>query len=182
MTPDGKDAVPVKLKLTFTNVSDKSIKLNAYLLEWRMGFRCTGPSPDSVHTGIVEVEILLAPPAAKDFPVLQPGKSWSPSWTPSFPGDIPREPDKIIGYSLGEPGTYKLRFTYENLKRADGPLANGTWTGSLESNELELKVLKKPDEKKESAKADIECRQDGNSHETGRERCCAGETEIDVHE
>src|SRR5438445_2198107 len=48
MKPDGSDAVPVKLKLTFTNVSDKPIKLNAHVLEWRMGFRCTGPSPDSV--------------------------------------------------------------------------------------------------------------------------------------
>lgn len=42
MKPDGNDAVPVKLRLTFTNGSDKAIKLNAYDLRWRLRFRCTG--------------------------------------------------------------------------------------------------------------------------------------------
>ena len=148
MTPDGKNAVPVKLKLTFTNVSDKPIKLNAYDLRWRLGFRCTGPSPDSVHTDIELVSRMeLKSPAAKDYPLLEPGKSWSPEWTHSFPGDIQQETAKNVGYRLRKPGTYKVRFTYENLKKADGPLAQATWTGSLESNELELKVRKKEEAK-----------------------------------
>jgi RNA polymerase sigma factor (sigma-70 family) len=139
MKPDGSNAVPVKLKLTFTNVSKKPIKLNAYDLRLRLGFRCTGPSPDSVKTIIEEVKRpALPPPSPKDFPSLQPGKSWSPTWTHSFPGDIPQQIAKVVGYKLRKPGTYKLRFTYANLKQGDD-----TWTGSLESNELELKVLKK---------------------------------------
>ncbi len=149
MKPDGSDAVPVQLKLTFTNVSDKPIKLNAYDLRWRMGFRCTGPSPDSVHTDIELVHRQkLPPPVAKDYPLLEPGKSWSPEWTHSFPGDIQQETAKNVGYRLRKPGTYKLRFTYGNL-------AEGTWTGSLESNELELKVGKKEeaDAKPEGGKA-----------------------------
>src|SRR6266852_303560 len=82
MKPDGSDAMPVKLKLTFTNGSDKPIKLNAYALQFRMGFRCIGPSPDSVHTSLEYVQRqALAPPSAKDFHLLQPGKSWSPNWT-----------------------------------------------------------------------------------------------------
>ena len=68
MQPDGKNAVPVKLKLTFTNVSDKPIKLNAYDLRWRMGFRCSGPSPDSMHTILELVDRqALAPPTPPGF-------------------------------------------------------------------------------------------------------------------
>jgi hypothetical protein len=145
MKPDGSDAVPVKLKLTFTNVSEKAITLNAYDLRWRMGFRCTGPGPDSVHTIIELVDRkALGPPTERDFPVLLPGKSWSPEWTHSFPGDIPQETAKVVSYTLRKPGTYKVRFTYENLKQDDRPLAKDAWVGSLESNELELKVRARP--------------------------------------
>jgi RNA polymerase sigma factor (sigma-70 family) len=145
MKPDGSDAEPVKLKLTLTNVSDKAIKLNAYDLRWRLGFRCTGPSPDSIHTIIelVDRKALREKPSSKNYPVLQPGQSWSPEWTHSFPGDIPQETAKAVSYTLHKPGTYKLRFTYENPQQADGPLAKDAWAGSLESNELELKVRSK---------------------------------------
>ncbi len=46
--PYGVGAVPVKLKLTFTNTGDKPIKLDAYALPYRIKFQCDGPSPDSI--------------------------------------------------------------------------------------------------------------------------------------
>src|SRR5437660_1382543 len=81
----------------------------------------------------------------------QAGRSSSPSWTRSFPGGIDEGFGKIMCYTLRKPGTYKLRLTlYENLLGGDEPEEKRTrW---LQSNELELKVLKKPDEKKESTK------------------------------
>ena len=68
MKPDGGDADPVKLKLTFTNVGDKPIKLNAYDLRWRMGFRCTGPSPDGIHTIIELVDRKALATQSQGFP------------------------------------------------------------------------------------------------------------------
>ncbi len=140
MTPGEEyGALPVKLKLTFTNTSDKPIKLDPYALPFRIGFRCEGPRPDSVHKLTVYVDTALE---SQDSPVLQPGKSWSPKWTPSFPGDIPDGVGKVVGYVLRDLGLYKLRMTvYENLSAGDEPRTERTpW---LVSNELELKVLAK---------------------------------------
>jgi RNA polymerase sigma factor (sigma-70 family) len=133
MTKDGK-VVPVKLKLTFTNVTDKPLRLdltdtsaglNTHDVRFRVKFRCTGPSPDSVGTVVEEISRPpLKAPAEKDFPVLQPGKSWSPDWAIDFPGDVPDGPDRNVGYTLRKPGTYRLSFT----------------CGGVESNELELTV------------------------------------------
>jgi hypothetical protein len=88
------------------------------------------------------VDMILKLPTKEDYPVLQPGKSWSPNWTPSFPGDIPDGFATIAAYSLHQPGTYKLRMTlYENLRAGDEAQAEqAVW---LESNELELKVREK---------------------------------------
>jgi len=138
----GYGAVPVKLKLTFTNTSDKPIKINAYALPYRIKFCCDGPSPDSVKKLLVYVDMLIPPPTEKDYPVVQPGKSWSPSWTPSFPGDIPDGIGTIAAYYLRQPGIYKLRMTvYDNYApHAEGSIEGTKW---LESNELDLKVREK---------------------------------------
>jgi RNA polymerase sigma factor (sigma-70 family) len=135
-------AFPVKLKLTFTNTSDKPIKLNAYALPYRIKFQCDGPSPDSIRKLTVDVDLIVKSPTKEDYPVLQPGKSWSPNWTPCFPGDIPDGYGKVVGYILRQPGTYTLRMTlYENLRAGDEAQAEqAVW---LESNELELKVREK---------------------------------------
>jgi RNA polymerase sigma factor (sigma-70 family) len=154
MKADGSDALPVKLKLTFTNISDKPIKLNAYALPFRMEFRCTGPSPDTLQKLTVYVERAgLAPPVEKDAPLLQPGKSWSPSWTRSFPGDIEEGVGIVFSYTLRKPGTYKLGLTlYEAVMVGNEAQAKRTpW---LESNELELKVRAKRDEEQGKNEAD----------------------------
>jgi hypothetical protein len=145
MKPDGSDAVPVKLKLSFTNVSDKPIKLNAYVLRWRMGFRCVGPSPESVQTMVVFDKLPanhMPAPVAGDYPVLKPGKSWSPGWTLPFPGEINEGPAKSVVYTLRKPGTYKLRvILYDKVLTAGE--ANTKKTLWLQSNMLELKVRDK---------------------------------------
>jgi RNA polymerase sigma factor (sigma-70 family) len=153
MKADGSNAVPVNLKLTFTNVSDKPIKIDAYALQFRLGFRCNGPSPDSVQKSVGEIDLVAPAPTAKDSPVLQPGKSWSAAWAPSFPGDMWQGFGQIAIYTLREPGTYKLRVTlYENMLHADQAEADRTpW---LESNELELKVRAKQDEEQGKKEAD----------------------------
>jgi RNA polymerase sigma factor (sigma-70 family) len=135
-------ARPVKLKLTFTNTGDKPIKLDAHNLPFRIQFHCHGPSPDSVKRELEYVDVALKSPTEEDHPVLQPGKSWSPTRTPSFPGDIPDGDGTIAAYYLRKPGTYKLRMT---LYDKYAPHVEGAEEGTkwLESNELELKVREK---------------------------------------
>lgn len=143
-------AVPVKLKLTFTNTGDKPVKLDAYALPYRIKFQCDGPGPDSVKKLLVYVDMAFNPPTEKDYPVLQPGKSWSPGWTPAFPGDIPDGVGTGAAYSLRQPGTYKLRMTvYDNY----APHVEGAAPGTklVESNELELKVHEKAPSGKKAA-------------------------------
>jgi RNA polymerase sigma factor (sigma-70 family) len=133
-------ASPVKLKLTFTNAGDKPVKLDAYLLPTRIEFHCQGPGPDSVKKVLELIDAGAAKPATeKDYPVIPPGKSWSPSWMPAFPGDIPEGPGAVAGYWLRQPGTYKLRMTvYDRY----APHVEGATKGTklYESDELEVKV------------------------------------------
>ena len=142
MKPDGSNAEPVKLKLTFANTSDKPIKLNAYALPYRVELRCIGPTSDSVGKRTAHIDLVLKAPTEEDSPVIQPGKSWSSKWTPSFPDGIPDGYGKINSYTLRKPGTYKLRFIlYEDLFGADSQKGKPlVW---LESNEFDLKVLDK---------------------------------------
>jgi RNA polymerase sigma factor (sigma-70 family) len=140
MKADGSDAEPVKLKLTFTNVSDKPIKLNAHAMLYRLLFDAKEPEPGSLKILFGELDIEFQPPVAKDFPVLAPGKSWSPIWTHSFPGDIAHK-GGFTFCEIRKSGVYKLRYTYENQKQDNLGLAKGSWTGRLPSNELVLTIL-----------------------------------------
>jgi hypothetical protein len=141
MQPDGKNAVPVNLKLTFTNDTDKPIKLNAYALPYRIQFECAGPRPENAKKHWF-MDVALKPPTEDDYPVLQPGKSWSPTWTPAFPGDIQDGAGTTVAYYLRQPGIYKLRMTvYDKYApHVEGAKAETKW---LESNELEFKVREK---------------------------------------
>jgi RNA polymerase sigma factor (sigma-70 family) len=146
-------ADPVQLKLSIINTSDKPIKLDAYALEFRIKFQCDGPSPDSVKKQVLYLDMVLGPPTEKDYPVLQPGKSWSPIWLPAFPGDIPDGIGTIAAYSLRQPGIYKLRMTvYDTYAPHVEGAAEGTKL--FESNVLEVKVReeKAPPGKVEPAK------------------------------
>src|SRR5262249_44951112 len=131
-----------KLKLTFTNTGDKPIKLDAYDLPFRIQFHCHGPGPDSVKKDRGEIDRIAKAPTEKDYPVLQPGKSWSPGWTPAFPGDIPDGTGALAAYYLRKPGIFKLRMTVYNQY---APHVQGAAEGTklVESNELELEVREK---------------------------------------
>lgn len=144
MLPDGSDAAPIKLKLTFTNVSTERIKLNAYLPSCHLKFDATGPDPESIHTSTGELDIAFKPAVAKDYPVIQPGQSWSPDWIHWFPGAFYQHLARLVVYQTRKPGTYTLRFTY------DSDVANGTWAGSVVSNEFVLTV--RPSAKAEKAR------------------------------
>jgi hypothetical protein len=113
-------------------------------LPYRIKFECAGPRPESAKKHWF-VDVAPKPPTEEDYPVLQPGESWSPSWTPAFPGDIPDGTGTTAAYYLRQPGIYKLRMTvYDKY----APHVEGTKAGTrlLESNELELKVREKEKE------------------------------------
>jgi len=76
-----------------------------------------------------------AEPAAGDFPVIAPGKSWTYKPKPSFPGMVGGN-----SYALLKPGQYRLRLSYTPSAehRPATPLAEGCWTGSIASNEIGL--------------------------------------------
>lgn len=78
-TPQSYDFDPVWLTLTFTNVSDKPIKLDLYEYYWEsLRADVTGPDPQSVSTHDLHGGIATGPfkrPAEKDYPIIAPGKS-----------------------------------------------------------------------------------------------------------
>jgi hypothetical protein len=137
-----KDGKPAVLRLTFTNVGDKAIKLNAYDFRWVLirGEVKAAPA-DSVEHRRAVADRKPAPPKAADFPELNPGQSWSFDTGLSFPGPIPQGGNALDFYSVAKPGEFRIKFTYVS-KKIDSPLANGIWTGELVSNEVVIKAAK----------------------------------------
>src|SRR5262249_1729204 len=86
MKADGSNAEPVKLSLAFHNVSDQPIKLNTYDLSWsHLRLEVTGPDAQAIQIKRRDVDRKLVPPAAKDYPEVKPGASWTTELQP-FPG------------------------------------------------------------------------------------------------
>jgi beta-lactamase regulating signal transducer with metallopeptidase domain/Leucine-rich repeat (LRR) protein len=156
MKADGSNAERVKLRLTFTNVSDKPIKLHTYRFPFsHLTFDATGPEPGSLRAvkNPIPISIPYLKPVAGHFPVIQPGKSSSSDLVQqTFPGRMFQKDGWIMNYIVRKTGTYKLRYTYENQNNGHLALAKGSWTGRIQSNELELKVL--PHNSKETVKED----------------------------
>jgi hypothetical protein len=137
---DGKEGVPVKLKLTFTNVGAKPLKLNAFNLAW------ASLSADVELSGSVPAKIegpklpARNPPAARaeDYPTLEPGKTWTFEDL-AFPGDCGRR-----HFSRSGPAgavTCRLRICYKPPAPAAGDkLAEGCWTGKVRSNEVSFSI------------------------------------------
>ncbi|OAI46462.1 hypothetical protein AYO44_11290 [Planctomycetaceae bacterium SCGC AG-212-F19] len=141
MKADGSDAEPVTLKLTFTNVSDKPIKLDAFLLGWyKFAYDVTGPTADSLELQKYSGPIPKFKPAdATSYPLLKPQESYTyeKGISTSFPGRL----GEMTVYRVRKPGDYRIRFGYKNEQEAANQFAKGSWTGTLTSNELILKVL-----------------------------------------
>jgi hypothetical protein len=139
MGADGKVA-PTKLTFTFTNVSDKPLKLNTFLLAWtQVKLDVKGPDADSVRKSMVVFKPMAARPKPEDYPIIEPGKSWTAKFQPGFPG--------LCGatmYALLKPGEYHVSATYTcaDADQRWSELAAGCWTGVVTSNEIVLKVAK----------------------------------------
>jgi hypothetical protein len=140
ISKDGKTEKPVALKLTFTNVSDKPIKFNAYDFNWsRTKGEVKALPADAVMVQLAAVDRILPPPRAEDFLEIKPGQTWSPNLKPSFPGTFPQGVATIAFYQVAKPGEFRIKFTY-NSPKIDDPLANGIWIGELVSNEIVITV------------------------------------------
>lgn len=133
---DGKIARPAALKLTFSNVSDKPIRFNAYDFRWSRIKGDVKASPaDAVTILRLAADRKLRPPAAGDFFNIKPGQSWSPGDQLAFPGSFPENVGAKRVFQAVKPGEFRVRFRYSS-DRIDDPLANGIWTGVLDSNEV----------------------------------------------
>lgn len=139
MKADGSNAEPVKLSLTFTNVSDKPIKLNPLSL-WRVPsnredakdffrFTITGPDKDSVRAEDRNIRATMTAVTEADLAEIKPGASLTKEIS------ILKEGGPII-YSLLKAGEYRVRadYTGKTLPGLD------LWTGTLASNEMVLTV------------------------------------------
>ena len=136
------DGDPAKLTIAFTNTGKEPLRLDAHDLFWkRLKLSVTGPDgkpfgPESVS----KVNRAMATAAEGDYPTLEPGKSWSETVKPRFPGEF-----GPFGFKVMKPGAYRLKVTYEVEPPAKegeiDPLARGCWTGVVTSNELTLNVI-----------------------------------------
>jgi RNA polymerase sigma factor (sigma-70 family) len=142
LDPAGK-AEPVPLRFTFTNTTDKAIRLNRFdLLRSGLRLEVTGPDGGSVRRARAGRED-AGPPTSLDFWAVMPGRSWSPADV-AFPGG---PAVGGTGYGLVKPGEYRIRAFYSPpvptardqaaVKRFGGD----SWAGRLTSNVLVLKVV-----------------------------------------
>jgi hypothetical protein len=140
ISKDGKTEKPIALKLTFTNVSDKAIKFNAYDFKWsRTKGEVKALPADAVTVQLAAADRILPTPKAEDFLEIKPGQTWSPNLKPSFPGTFPQGVGTIAFYQVAKPGEFRIKFTY-NSPKIDDPLAKGIWIGGLVSNEIVITV------------------------------------------
>jgi len=141
MLKDGKDATPLKLKLTFTNVSDKPIKLDAYDIYWNH-LKGEVKAPDDKSLSIARLAVARRPVPAKaeDFIEIAAGKTYVVTQELTFPGSLPEGAGVAATCSVLKPGDFKITLKYSNAKEFDSPFAKGSWTGDLTSNELTIKV------------------------------------------
>ena len=141
-SPPYRVGTPAKLTFTFTNVSDKPVKLDAYDLVWsRLRLEVQGPDAGSVRVVKRMVERMMRAPREQDYPVVAPGGSWTcPGWA-SFPGNFGENE-----YTLFKPGEFRIRAILTCAERKDLPLAAGSWTGVVMSNEIVFKAVVKPPE------------------------------------
>jgi hypothetical protein len=138
MKADGSDPEPARLKLTFTNVSDQPIKLNTY--DFRLSqLRGELRSPDNkivrIRRGVDRGS--MPKPIASDFPVIQPGKTWVYDKL-AFPGGVPDGAAMVSVYTMVKPGVHRLRLIYKPLPDQAGEAGQGSWSGEVVSNELQI--------------------------------------------
>jgi hypothetical protein len=141
ISKDGKVEKPVALKLTFTNVSDKAIKFNAYDFNWsRIKGEVKAMPADSVKLQRIAADRVPTAPKAGDFLEIKPGESWSYDKHLAFPGTLPESVGSKMVYEVVKPGEFRVRFTYNSPKGMNSVFARDAWTGDLVSNEVVITV------------------------------------------
>ena len=140
MKPDGSNAVPVELKLTFTNVGEQPIKVDRFDLALNhLSLTVIGPDAEAVRIDSFLLQRFRTPtPNADAYPVLKP-KDRSSAGVYSVPGvlDLDNKRQTIV---LRKPGEYRVKFAYHNATQAKNEFSADSWIGELVSNELVLKV------------------------------------------
>jgi hypothetical protein len=148
ISKDGKTEKPVALKLTFTNVSDKAIKFNAFDFHFsRIKGEVKAMPADSVKSALIAADRKPFFPKAGDFPEIKPGETWSYDRHLEFPGSIPEGGSTFAQYTVVKPGEFRVKFTY-NSPKIDDPLAKDAWIGELMSNEIVITIKAEANEKK----------------------------------
>ena len=137
----GKIEKPAKLKLTFTNVSDKAIKFNAFDFNFsRIKGDVKAVPADSMESALAAADRKPITPKAGDFFEIKPGETWSYSQRLEFPGFIPVGGNKFAHHKVVKAGEFRVQFTYNSSKEIDSPFAKGIWIGQLVSNEIVITV------------------------------------------
>jgi hypothetical protein len=141
LSQGGKIEKPATLKLTFTNVSDKAIKFNAFDFSFN---RITGDvkatPADSMNTAVAVADRKPIAPKAGDFFEIKPGETWSYSHRLEFPGFMPLGRNRFAQHTVVKPGEFRIKFTYNSSKEIDSPFAKGIWVGQMMSNEIVISV------------------------------------------
>src|SRR5262249_5363416 len=123
-------------RVTYTNVSDRPLKLDMSLATVYAGTRLEVSGP-----GVVKQTSKFKPPfepaklTVDSFRVLQPGQDYiglQPFPVNAFCLDL---------FYLKKPGEYRIKMVHVLLKETDSPLAKGSWTGTVTSNEVVLRVV-----------------------------------------
>jgi hypothetical protein len=137
------DGDPAKLTITFMNTGDKAVKLDVYDLGFRqMKLDVIGPdgkllAPEDISPFLKRASI---GPTEGDYPVIEPGKSWAVPWKLRFPGEFGR-----WAFHVTKAGACRLKLTYGNqplpTEGLVNPLASGSWTGIVTSNEITINVI-----------------------------------------
>jgi hypothetical protein len=149
ISKDGKTEKPVALKVTFTNVSDKAIKFNAFDFHFsRIKGEVKAMPADSVKLQRIAADRLPIAPKAGDFPEIKPGEIWSFDKHLAFPGSIPEGGSTFAQYTVVKPGEFRVKFTYNSPKGMNSVFAKDAWTGELVSNEIVITVKAETNEKK----------------------------------
>ena len=132
-----------KVTLTFTNTGDEPLKLNTYDLQCsRLQLSITAPDEGSISLDHDLPVKDMPPPRSADFPILQPGTTWTMARPISFPDDV-------IGnacYVLQHTGVYHLRFIYafmQNRARLGDDIvsSDGAFQGAVASNTVSFKLI-----------------------------------------
>jgi hypothetical protein len=146
MKADGSNAEPVKLKLTFANVGEKEIQVPVPLWFASMALDLTRADKQQILTRQLPLDGLPDTSRADYMAALEPNQ------TISIEHPFPSGYSPFVEYLL-KPGEYHLKITYDSKqyarynRRQDGvyvnqqPIPPGSWTGTLTSNELVLKVV-----------------------------------------